>query len=126
MSQCVLEPYVLVRKADNTTASTDIPEEGSSDTRFSLRSRWYRSVVNRVGAVCWVHPEKEATIQCILCLRCKADIRKSYHCSKECLGEHWTFHRDFHQITKAHGTPATAVLAGSWPMTVHAVLVLGL
>jgi len=26
---------------------------------------------------CWVHPEKEAAIQCILCLRCKVRIALS-------------------------------------------------
>lgn len=131
---------------------------------------------------CWVHPEKEAAIQCILCLRCKVrhrlggaapcslvadrldgtadkqagrharrscsrrrgatagagrvpsplqllslrlsgpavsslshhqdplgvlfcqvDIKKSYHCSAECLREHWAFHRDFHQQSRENG-----------------------
>ena len=53
--------------------------------------------------VCWVHPEKEAHIQCILCLRCKADIKKSYHCSPECLREHWPFHKDFHLNSRLNG-----------------------
>ena len=52
---------------------------------------------------CWVHPEKEAAIQCILCLRCKVDVKKSYHCSPECLREHWAFHRDFHQQSRENG-----------------------
>jgi CCR4-NOT transcription complex subunit 6 len=50
-----------------------------------------------------VHPEKEAAIQCILCLRCKVDTKKSYHCSTECLKEHWAFHKDFH--TQETGAP---------------------
>lgn len=45
---------------------------------------------------CWAHPERDAAIQCILCLRCKADPKKSYHCSADCLREHWSFHSDFH------------------------------
>lgn len=35
-------------------------------------------------------------MQCILCLRCKADIKRSYHCSADCLHESWPFHIDFH------------------------------
>jgi CCR4-NOT transcription complex subunit 6 len=46
--------------------------------------------------VCWVHPDCDAAIQCILCLRCKVDPQRSYHCSAECLKEHWHFHLDFH------------------------------
>lgn len=46
--------------------------------------------------LCWAHPERDAGIQCILCLRCKADVKRSYHCSAECLREHWAFHKDFH------------------------------
>jgi CCR4-NOT transcription complex subunit 6 len=52
-----------------------------------------------------VHPDKEAAIQCILCLRCKVDTKKSYHCSPECLREHWAFHRDFHQQSRENGAP---------------------
>lgn len=51
-----LEPYVLVRRADNSSCNAEeVPEEGSGDARFSLRFRWYRSVVNRGGAVCFFH-----------------------------------------------------------------------
>ena len=149
---------------------------------------------------CWVHPEKEAAIQCILCLRCKVrpggfhapqhwlvygaraaaaclhqgraaskactakprggaaaarrppipplqrprcilqhdlqtrhaccasttvdcacafalimqvDTKKSYHCSSECLREHWAFHRDFHQQSRENGGWAPAVGGGA-------------
>ncbi len=51
-----LEPYVLVRRSDNSSCNAEeVPEEGSGDARFSLRFRWYRSVVNRGGAVCFFH-----------------------------------------------------------------------
>jgi hypothetical protein len=114
----------------------EVPQEGHTDSRFSIKTRWYRSVLTKSGQVrlawrarsppgrckqlvgrgahlhtrpsthppalppraqlCWAHPEREARIQCILCLRSKVDIKKSYHCSADCLREHWAFHRDFH------------------------------
>lgn len=157
----------------------EVPAEGHTDSRFSVKCRWYRSVVTKGGQVgssgkgrwprccflllgtilcrppecqcphvrncthcciqgpctpcvsrlndcrcrtsrqrqaypgpcrnppqyCWVHPDKEAAIQCILCLRCKVDTKKSYHCSPECLREHWAFHRDFHQQSRENGAP---------------------
>lgn len=104
VSTVALEPYVLCRRADGTTVSAEeVPAEGHTDSRFSVKCRWYRSVVTKGGQYCWVHPEKEAAIQCILCLRCKVDVKKSYHCSAECLREHWAFHRDFHQQSRENG-----------------------
>lgn len=62
-----LVPYVLVRRGDsNALAGDDVPEEGTpaaADVRFSLRFRWYRSVLHRGSALCWIHPDREATIQ---------------------------------------------------------------
>jgi CCR4-NOT transcription complex subunit 6 len=74
----------------------EVPEESYTDARFSLKSRWTKSVVTKEGQVCWVHPEHDAAVQCILCLRCQVDKKRSYHCSAECLKEHWHFHVDFH------------------------------
>ena len=106
-----LDPYVLCRKDNNTTATADeLPEEGASSARFSLRFRWYRSVVQRSGAVCWIHPEQEANLQCILCLRCKVDIRKSYHCSTSCLRQHWSYHKELHEQKKQNGKPSGIIL----------------
>ena len=51
-----LAPYVLVRRSDGQSCNgEDCPEEGSGDARFALRFRWYRSVVNKGGAVCFIH-----------------------------------------------------------------------
>lgn len=63
-----LVPYVLVRRGDAPGAlpGDDVPEEGTpaaADARFALRFRWYRSVLHRGSALCWVHPDREATIQ---------------------------------------------------------------
>lgn len=89
-----------------------MPEESYTDARFSLKSRWTKSVVTKEGQVCWVHPEHDAAVQCILCLRCQVDKKRSYHCSAECLKEHWHFHVDFHNhhrnnmdgMSQQHGT----------------------
>jgi hypothetical protein len=64
--------------------------------------RWYRSVV-RGGAVCWIHQDREATIQCVLCLRCKVEVRKSFHCSADCLRQQWGLHKDLHDQSRATG-----------------------
>eukprot|EP00887_Chlorella_sp_A99_P001164 scaffold14.g1164.t1 len=104
VSGVALEPYILCRRNDGTTVSAEeVPAEGQTDSRFSVKCRWYRSVLTKGGQFCWVHPEKEAAIQCILCLRCKVDTKKSYHCSAECLREHWAFHKDFHQNSRENG-----------------------
>lgn len=58
-------------------------------------------MVTKEGQVCWVHPEHDATVQCILCLRCKSDTKRSYHCTAECLKEHWHFHVDFHNHARS-------------------------
>ncbi len=43
-----------------------------------------------------IHGDTEATLQCVLCLRAKVDVRKSYHCSTDCFRKHWHLHRDLH------------------------------
>ena len=123
-----LEPYVLVRRGDtNATANAEeVPEEGTGDSRYSLRfrcgqavqlsgedldghtlqpavRRWYRSVANKGGACCWIHQDREATLQCILCLRSKVEVRKSYHCSTDCLKKHWSYHRELHNQKRLNG-----------------------
>ncbi len=40
--------------------------------------------------------DREATLQCILCLRAKVELRKSYSCSTDCLRQHWGLHKDLH------------------------------
>ncbi|KAA6417823.1 MAG: hypothetical protein FRX49_12246 [Trebouxia sp. A1-2] len=98
-----LEPYLQVRKGTSTTVSgEDVPEEGVSDSRYVLRYRWYRSV-HRGGQICWIHPDREATVQCILCLRSRAEIRKSFHCTPECLQQHWPQHRQLHEQRRLKG-----------------------
>lgn len=109
-----LDPYVLVRRADSGTTATaeEVPEEGHSDARFSLRFRWYRSQINRSGLVCWVHQDREATLQCTICARYAQtanEKRQSYHCSSDCLKQHWGAHRELHikQHKRAQGGGGT-------------------
>lgn len=60
-----------------------------------------------------MHPERDAGIQCILCLRCKADTKRSYHCTPSCLQEHWTFHLDFHNQSRSNDGPQSSNGYGS-------------
>lgn len=40
--------------------------------------------------------DREATLQCILCLRAKVELRKSFTCSTDCLRQHWNVHKNLH------------------------------
>eukprot|EP00884_Botryococcus_braunii_P017342 jgi/Botrbrau1/4291/Bobra.0390s0031.1 len=94
-----IRPYILLRRGSDATqfTSDEIPEEGTSDSRWSLRIIWYRSVLNRGGACCWVHPDRGATIQCILCLRARGNTSHSYHCGIDCFKASWHNHKTFHE-----------------------------
>ena len=46
--------------------------------------------------VCWKHSDREATLQCVLCLRSKVEVTKSFHCSTDCLRQHWVLHKELH------------------------------
>lgn len=99
-----LEPYVLLRRGDSTVTSDDVPEEGS-DGLYQLRSRWYRSAVPKGGSLhCSVHPDKEATAQCIICLRLKVPVHLTYHCSCECMRNNWHLHKDYHKQYQSNGS----------------------
>ena len=73
-----LAPYVLVRRSDGQSCNgEDCPEEGSGDARFALRFRWYRSVVNKGGAVCFIH-QVRCNVSEVCCAACST--RKVQHC----------------------------------------------
>jgi CCR4-NOT transcription complex subunit 6 len=97
-----LEPYVVIKRGETTVTADDIPEEGSSEPGLQLRSRWYRSSIPRGGAVCSVHPEKEATVQCAVCLRSKVAVHLSYHCTAECFKRSWPQHLEYHRQAHAN------------------------
>lgn len=77
---CELAPYVVIRKADSSCTTEDIPEENPVDGAY-IRYRWYRSGNSRKAAVCSVHPAEAATLQCI--------ATKTYHCGEECFIQSW-------------------------------------
>lgn len=66
-----IRPHILIRRDGSASVEhwDDVPEEASSDARFCVRVVWYRSVVNRSGACCWVHTDREATVQVVPPLR---------------------------------------------------------
>jgi CCR4-NOT transcription complex subunit 6 len=93
-----LEPYVVLKKNDGVQITADEGyEEGTSDGNFQLRSRWYRSTINRGANYCSVHHE------CMICLRGKCPVHLSYHCSPECLKASWHLHKDYHRQAHANG-----------------------
>jgi hypothetical protein len=102
-----LEPYVVLKKNDGTQITADEAyEEGTSDGNYQLRSRWYRSTINRGANYCSVHHDAEATVQCMICLRGKCPVHLSYHCSTECLKSSWHLHKDYHRQSHANGMRA--------------------
>lgn len=114
-----LEPYVLIKRGETTVTADDIPEEGSPEPGLQLRSRWYRSSIPRGGAVCSVHPDKEASVQCTICLKSKVAVHLSYHCTAECFRSSWQQHREYHRQAHANGqengldTPGSKVVSST-------------
>lgn len=103
-----LEPYVQVKRGESVVlvGSDDVPEEGSPDGLYQLRSRWYRSSLPRGGAVCSIHPDREAGLQCVVCVRMRTagqGQHLSYHCTAECLKSNWNLHRDYHKQAPTNG-----------------------
>ncbi|CAD7705110.1 unnamed protein product [Ostreobium quekettii] len=96
----MLEPYIVIKEGDGPGTRCHVPDEGclESTSRFRLRSRWFRAMIHRGSAVCNVHPDREAAIQCLLCLRAHAPVPLSFHCGPECLKEHWHLHRDNYHL----------------------------
>lgn len=94
-----LEPYVLIKRGEAVLNAEDLAEEGTDvqGQQFQLRCRWYRSTIPRGGAVCSVHPERESTLQCVICTKCKVATHLSYHCSTDCFKSHWHLHREYHK-----------------------------
>lgn len=92
-----LEPWCLIKRGDQNVSIEDLPEEGSPDGQYQLRMRWFRSTIPRGGAVCSVHPEREASLQCMVCLRYKVPQHLSYHCAVDCLKSHWHLHKEYHK-----------------------------
>lgn len=99
-----LEPYVLLKRGETVQSAEDMPSEGepAGASPWQLRSRWFRSSIPRGGAVCSVHPDKEATVQCTVCLRSKVAQHLSYHCSPDCFRSSWPQHQEYHRQAAAN------------------------
>ena len=63
----------------------------------ALRSRWYRCLGGRTGAICSRHPDLEATMQCLVCVKLGVSISRSYFSSTQCFIEAWPEHKKLHQ-----------------------------
>lgn len=73
--------------------------------------------------MCSVHPEREAGLQCMVCLRCKVPTHLSYHCSVDCLKSHWNLHKEYHKQQpppNANGEQQQQQHGGSMQLTVRA------
>ncbi|CAI5514031.1 unnamed protein product [Closterium sp. Naga37s-1] len=92
---CELCPYVLLRKPDGTITTEDIPDTNPIDGYY-IRCRWYRVQSDKRVAVCSVHGNEPATLQCLGCVKAKLPIARSYHCSPLCFQAAWPRHRALH------------------------------
>ncbi|KAL3623796.1 Carbon catabolite repressor protein 4 1 [Castilleja foliolosa] len=92
---CELTPYVLLKRPNKSPTTEDVTELNPVDGCF-LRYKWYRVQSDRNVAVCSIHPTKQATVQCLLCVKAKISISKSYHCTSKCFLGTWKQHRVLH------------------------------
>ncbi|KAE9619497.1 putative poly(A)-specific ribonuclease [Lupinus albus] len=92
---CELTPYVLLRRADKTVTTDDVPETSPLDGHF-LRYKWYRVQSDKKVAVCSIHPSEQATLQCLGCVKARLPVAKSYHCTPKCFSDAWQHHRVLH------------------------------
>ncbi|PIA55172.1 hypothetical protein AQUCO_00800124v1 [Aquilegia coerulea] len=61
----------------------------------SLRFTWYR-LLNDQKVKCCVHKLKDATFQCMSCVKLNLPVKESYHCSMNCYNDAWNYHRQRH------------------------------
>ncbi|GER39934.1 glucose-repressible alcohol dehydrogenasetranscriptional effector [Striga asiatica] len=93
---CELTPYVVLKRPDKSITTEDVTELNPVDGHF-LTYKWYRVQSDRKVAVCSVHPTEQASLQCILCVKAKIPVTKSYHCSSKCFADAWPHHRVLHE-----------------------------
>ncbi|GMH34693.1 hypothetical protein BSKO_02554 [Bryopsis sp. KO-2023] len=99
-----LQPYVLFKDAQTeAVVHVDVLDESSlviaaaPEQRVHLRSRWLRQVVVRGSASCSIHQDRDAALQCLLCLKARVPTGLSFHCTGECLRNHWKLHETYHE-----------------------------
>ncbi|XP_008796674.2 carbon catabolite repressor protein 4 homolog 1-like isoform X1 [Phoenix dactylifera] len=104
---CEITPYVLLRRPDNSISNEDVPESAPING-YCMRYKWYRVQSDRKVAVCSVHPTEQATLQCLVCVKAKVPIAKSFHCTPKCFSDAWQHHRALHErasnISNENGT----------------------
>ncbi|CAD5179806.1 unnamed protein product, partial [Musa acuminata subsp. malaccensis] len=96
---CEITPYVLLRRPDGSISTDDVPESAPLNG-YCMRYKWYRNQGDQRVAVCSVHPTEQATLQCLVCLKEKVPIAKSYHCTPRCFSDAWQHHRSLHDRAK--------------------------
>ncbi|CAL9051429.1 unnamed protein product [Musa banksii] len=96
---CEITPYVLLRRPDGSISTDDVPESAPFNG-YCIRYKWYRDQSDQKVSVCSVHPTEQATLQCIVCVKEKVPIAKSYHCSPKCFTDAWQHHRSLHEQAK--------------------------
>ncbi|XP_074579423.1 carbon catabolite repressor protein 4 homolog 1-like isoform X1 [Curcuma longa] len=96
---CEITPYVLLRRPDGSISNDDVPESAPLHG-YCVRYRWYRNFGDQKFAICSIHPTEQATLQCLICLKEKVPISKSYHCSPRCFSDAWQSHRALHDRAK--------------------------
>ncbi|KAG6511285.1 carbon catabolite repressor protein 4 homolog 1-like [Zingiber officinale] len=96
---CEITPYVLLRRPDGSISNDDVPESTPLHG-YCVRYRWYRNFGDQKFAICSIHPTEQATLQCLICLKEKVPISKSYHCSPRCFSDAWQNHRALHDRAK--------------------------
>nr|XP_029123569.1 carbon catabolite repressor protein 4 homolog 1 isoform X2 [Elaeis guineensis] len=90
---CEITPYVLLRRPDNSISNEDVPESAPING-YCMR---YRVHGDQKFAICSVHPTEQATLQCLICLKAKVPVARSYHCTPMCFSDAWQHHRALHE-----------------------------
>ncbi|RWW25376.1 hypothetical protein GW17_00010276 [Ensete ventricosum] len=83
---CEIAPYVLVRRPDGSVSIDEVPEPAP--------------LIGYCMKYKCVHPTEQATLQCLVCLKEKVPVAKSYHCTPRCLSDAWQHHRSLHDRAK--------------------------
>ena len=71
-------PYVMCRRRDGSVTNDDIAKGSDTalDEGYYTRCVWQRSIGHRKVSCCSVHPERKATIQCVICLKLMKKLRE--------------------------------------------------
>ncbi|CAA0829917.1 Carbon catabolite repressor protein 4 homolog 1 [Striga hermonthica] len=85
-----------LKRPDKSVTTEDVSELNPVDGYF-LRYKWYRVQSDKKVAVCSIHPTEQASLQCLLCIKAKIPVGKSYHCSSKCFADAWPHHRALHE-----------------------------